>query len=261
MKIKKRLVLIDVYVNKKIKTFIFDTGANHTFLNSKYFKSEKIDNTMTISGISNSYETIYYDFVDLEFQNIKKVNYRILIKNLEHVEKALKREIHGIFGRDLYDKKNLFLSYKNKKIKFLSNSELFKLTKRKKIISQIKFIQNKKIFITEVDIENRNLNIILDTGASVNLFDENIKFSSKLININQKMVGISDSKNEYKISVIKKIIFNKKIILKDSISAISSIDSFKKIFETNISGIIGYDFFKKYKLLFDNKNNYIYIMR
>lgn len=268
LKIKRRLPLIRIDIFGIKYYFLLDTGATYSMLNSNYFNDNELVNKIydsKIYGLTSKFsETIVFKQISF-INNYNEYKLTGIVNDLNYIERLLNVRFGGIIGNNFFGKKSLFLSYKRKKMYFLDSKNKKNILNKKKKIELVEYNITNNIKYISVEILNNKCNFILDTGASLNIlsnrfFDNFRKNFIRLVK-NIEITGFNGNYSNASIYISKKVRVSDKIVLKYKLFSVVEMEDVLEFLESDIRGILGYSFFKKYELLFDYKNKKLFIMR
>lgn len=255
------LVIIKCLLDNEECLFILDTGAKITSLNSKYkndYEENKIEsNVGAMMWVSNTKEEIISSLI---IGNQKFENINTLIFDLSHVEKILALQtgreikIHGVIGFDILKKWDFMIDYQKNEIIFN-----YKIDEKEFYINKFKLSDH--LIIIEANINEQKRNLILDTGANGNMFDENL--FEELTNFNYLT---NPQKQNYKVGnidvnilsgIIKNIKIFNRIEYVNLPCKFQNLDTFNKNPLIKIDGLVGYHILCNKKIILDYPNQRI----
>lgn len=257
IKIKNGIILTNVKVDGNIKQFIVDSGAPSIILNHKYVKLYDLkQNTFRgVSGSGISHSTIIEKF---EWGGLKISNQKALIINLSHLETTLKENIHGLIGYRQLSFFTFNIDYKNKLITLWRD-----FNKQKHIIKkEIPFALCNHLPAFEANIGNKKLNLALDTGASSNLLNINLKEALKknfIIHKSSSMYG--GDKNSQMVEEVFIDVLDINGLKCKNIKTVWSDISHLKLPGRELHGLVGYQLLKRHKFAISFPNSKIYILK
>jgi hypothetical protein len=240
----KSVIILPVEINGAIKNFLFDTGADLTFIQ----RDKVLGKIEKISGVSNRKMKTGNELVksfkigSVDFTNTIAWNGNLI---------SLKEQIPnfgGLIGQPIISKANWLIDYTNKKIQF-SNKNLIDST-----FHPVKIKRKDGAPYVKLMIDGKEYKVIIDLGSSSAF---SIPKNSKLAKAILNKYNFQDNEREiYSVGGLQKV---KEKIGVITLIKIGGID-FPNV-ETNIRQTsqlrIGNKFFKDYKVYIDNiKNNY-----
>ena len=118
-------IIINCKVNKVKASFILDTGASNSCINSLLSKKFKLkiekSSEIASSASSNFKSTFYSKRNSLEIAGLKKNDFEVFLFDMTHINKTLNEEkvknIDGIIGGDILKQYNAVINYKKEKLK------------------------------------------------------------------------------------------------------------------------------------------------
>lgn len=233
------LMLVEATLNGQKGLFAFDTGSSIVTLNSRHYQQPDDDTskeiitfdgeklvTSTIGGICKVDSILLGDKV---FRSVKALTF-----DLGYVEEQLLQAtnsqlvILGTLGCNFFKNKKFMIDYINEEITFNPS------VKDEEYV-QIDFL-HQEILIIETKVDNHNLNMIVDTGATQNILNDKLDFEVDKIMIGEK---------EY---------LNQKFFKFD-------LSSIQEKLDIQIDGIIGIPILSLQTLIFDFRNNKILLYK
>ena len=264
----RNLIAVKVLLNGEYRTFILDTGASGTILNSKYI-AENDTSMRSISsseGVSGIISGLNIEKVELlDFSGIKMSNQKILTLDLSHLEESLETKLYGLIGYDMIKDYDIIFDYNKLKITLI-NPSIFKKYKDEDLsdvsLDRVPFDLEGHIPIVKAQVGNTTLSYGIDCGAESNLISdklfEPLKSYIKRIKID-KLIGVGNQPKEVKKGKVKKTKIGNKYFkrLKTVFSDISHLNEGYKI---DIDGLIGYEVLCKQRTLISyNRKEMIFI--
>jgi|GEM_PF-6688712 len=179
--IKNMIVLDNVLINGFRGTFILDTGANATVLNSSTqftYKTQKKEKAKTLGVHGTSIDSTAIIQVDsLCLGNVKWYNFTVTTSPLASTQKQLGlKELTGMLGASLLIDGEVDIDYVNKTLSFKSIDKDGNLTQPRKVKPQCTLpfsIVNGYATVLDVKIGNQYYKMMFDTGASGNVYSQN----------------------------------------------------------------------------------------
>jgi len=249
----QNLFLVEARVDSTIGFFILDTGAPHLVLNKTYFtEGRKAANGNTSYGITGGGNTVLNTTVDsLIIQKLFYTQVDADIVNLGHIEDARGVKILGLLGASLFLAMEMEIDLRNNLlILYKLDSEGNRIAGNERKEEPNLFmpidITNDVIFM-DVTIATKKLRFCLDTGAERNVLSNMV--SNKIL----KQFTLTTSSALTGSGGSDQLVLNGRI---DSVEIggsyfvampfiLTNLNYLQLVYDTNINGILGYDFLSK----------------
>ena len=224
---------------------------NRNHVSNKYSETDRNYDIKGIYGIfSNSAEFFVKEF---HFGNISKTNFKTLALDISLLEDQAGIDIFGLLGYEMYRGYDIFLDYDEQFISFIPEKEFLNYWNMNIINQQFEslyFETYDHIPIVNALAGEKRIKLGLDSGSARTIIDKN---SLQLIQheisdlSEQQIIGIENINvtiSGAKIRTLKigNTNFSNMDILINDLSHLNKTSQ-------NITGLIGYDLFSKYKTL------------
>jgi Aspartyl protease len=180
------LIFFEAQFNGISDTFVLDTGSPCLLLNEQADKKSK--NCYSAVGVSGSLLFEKKSGHTFQIGATSTTEVVSLSANLSHLEKVKKQSFRGMVGKEILAGFELFLDYKNKVMSLLKGgaSEQVKGYNR---MQSIAFDTQQHFVVLKVKIGKRTYKFGLDTGAEVNIIDDEVAkwLPSKLFQLTDKI--------------------------------------------------------------------------
>lgn len=185
-KLAGNLISVAVELNGKKRNFLLDTGSPTVVLNAKYYKNKMPEGSTQISnakGVNGAIAGMdIFEIDNLNFSGIQLNNEAVISMNLAHLEEELNTEIYGLIGYDLIKDYDLLFDYENQ-VLTLIEPEVFSSYKNNELKNYdsetIALEMNEHIPSIELSIGKQTYRMGIDSGAEINLFDDDLMPSLK----------------------------------------------------------------------------------
>lgn len=267
------LIIINIELNGVKLNFLLDTGVENTVLFSleetdtvAFEKVEKVK--IRGLGVGNSIDALLSkdNFIRIkDFVDKKHAVYIVLDQDV-NFSSLLGIPVHGIIGYEFFKKYLVEVNYQNKKIVvYKTGFELSKKELNKYSQIPITLELEKPYILTKVSLNNSELEtkLLIDTGSSdaLWLFENKKSIVCPKLNF-EDFLGRGLSGDIYgKRSRIEKIQLGEHEI-KSPTCAFPEVSSIENLnFVKNRNGSIGSEILKRFKIIFDYKNQLIYLKK
>lgn len=262
------LFLLEAKVDSIEGNFILDTGAPNLVLNQTYFRNAKMSDGTTASGIgssNNNIKRLNTDSLAIGELVFKKITADVI--PLGHLENMRGIKVIGLLGVGLFYNLEMEID--------ASNSTLI-LYKTDKQGNRLFLNENTPIVIPDLliplqlfnnvllidgKINGKKLKFVFDTGAEINVLDNNVhdKVMEYFTLTTRKIIsGSTNSKIEVLNGEIQELEIGIKQF-KNIPFVVSDLSNLQSVYGLNIDGILGYDIIVKGKIVINMKQK-LFIM-
>ena len=260
----KKLMIVQAYVNGKTGNFIIDTGVKSLTLNAKYFSHGR---SSSIRGSDFSGSGLEIKETATRFGWIKgqeKSQYALLT-HLHDVETILGMEILGYVGYEVLREYEVAFDYKQQMITLfhLDNKGHRKtlLFKEQTVIDTIPLRKNAYLPYMIIHLGSQKLKLAIDTGASLNLLrDEIVQNIGAYFQHTppRYIAGFSGQKSLVESGTLDQIRVNE-LPLAPMYCVVTNMKSLNITLDTEIDGLLGYEFLSQYKISINYARNEVYV--
>ena len=246
------LMLVEASLNGSSGTFIFDTGANGVLINSNT-ELNGLSYHNTITGTAISEEITLNSF---EFGGIVLEDYTAYSLDLSQLEIHLGRKLTGIIGGNLLENDLMLINTVTSKIEIISRKALKELKAAFKNKYSIQFEND--VPIVQLSVDGEELNLVLDSGASVSLFDNSVlDLIPENISVTDKSFDLLTASQEKTESFYYSL--NNMEILNNKEVGVVDLSEINSLFEKQIHGIISFDGLSATNIMIDFKRSELYL--
>lgn len=262
MEIQDNMIIVTAKLNGIERKFIFDSGAQSLYLNSRYFGKDTINSISGAKSVNSSIsgqDIIPIDSFD--FYGIKTQNKDFVMSDLSHL---LKDEgIYGLIGYQVVKDYDWLFDYANKTL------TLIKPDKTADYINKMQYTtyeipiqmtsETSHIPFVKGKIGTEEVSLGIDCGAAANLLD--IALFDKLKNnltdiITTELAGVSTQKTDVQKASVKSLALGKKLF--ENVSTVfNNMNHLNSRWENKIDGLIGYEILSKQKTIVSLRNKKI----
>jgi Aspartyl protease len=165
------LIFFEAQFNGISDTFVLDTGSPCLLLNEQ--ANTKSKNCYSAVGVSGSFYFEKKSGHTFQMGAEASTDVVSLSANLSHLEKVKKQCFRGMVGQELLAGFELFLDYKNKVMSLLKGGAAEEVKGYTRLQS-ISFDTQQHFVVLNVKIGRRTYKFGLDTGAEVNIIDNDV---------------------------------------------------------------------------------------
>lgn len=254
------LLLIEATVDSITGDFILDTGAPYPVINSTYFRNQYSGVKQQAAGVGgNSVTTEKITLKSLSFSGIQFSQVSADMTSLAQLENKTKTKILGLLGTSIFTKYMIQLDVnKNQLILFdldengnpivpapTDTSASNPLRNSPAINIKFKFCDNK--IVLPVDVANKQMNWIFDTGAESNVVDalSSKKILKEFVVLRRiNMTGTAGAKQEVFLGYFNEINVGQQTFPMQQ-TLLVGMHELNQACSVYIDGILGYSFFSQ----------------
>ena len=253
------IVLIQVLLNGKKRTFLLDSGAPFMTLNTRHVHPDHIEaGLLEFRGIGGGVQSSRARITTFNWQGFKLRNSLVYAMDLAHLERELGVEFHGLIGYRELMHFTLNIDYKAKRLTLWREFNPSDFT----VLARIPFVLYNHLPVIRANIGKRGVKLGLDSGAAINLLDVNLLSSIEGFSPagrEEQLHGAGS--NSVKVqhgrltsTVIQGTKFNNMRVVWSDVSVI-------KHSLGDIDGLLGYEFLSKRRMAVSFTDNCIYLIR
>ena len=262
MEIQDNMIVVTAKLNGIERKFIFDSGAQSLYLNSRYLGKDTINSISGAKSVNSSIsgqDIIPIDSFD--FYGIKTQNKDFVMSDLSHL---LKDEgIYGLIGYQVVKDYDWLFDYANKTL------TLIKPDKTADYINKMQYTtyeipiqmtsETSHIPFVKGKIGTEEVSLGIDCGAAANLLDIALfdKLKNNLTDITTtELAGVSTQKTDVQKASVKSLALGKKLF--ENVSTVfNNMNHLNSRWENKIDGLIGYEILSKQKTIVSLRNKKI----
>lgn len=262
MEIQDNMIVVTAKLNGIERKFIFDSGAQSLYLNSRYFGKDTINSISGAKSVNSSIsgqDIIPIDSFD--FYGIKTQNKDFVMSDLSHLLKD--EEIYGLIGYQVVKDYDWLFDYANKTL------TLIKPDKTADYINKMQYTtyeipiqmtsETSHIPFVKGKIGTEEVSLGIDCGAAANLLDIALfdKLKNNLTDITTtELAGVSTQKTDVQKASVKSLALGKKLF--ENVSTVfNNMNHLNSRWENKIDGLIGYEILSKQKTIVSLRNKKI----
>lgn len=249
-----KYIFIELSIQNKSYTFLFDTGADITTIDKGLLSDIEFVPLKKYTTTGSAFEAVKLQYGCLSSLTIGGVEFKKIgvgIQDLSHVKSpfADKRKIHGIIGANILRKAFWQIDYQKQSIKFSNEMSNFPPASNAYKIAMIpKSTSNWGLTRINVSIHGQVDNFVFDTG-SYGSFTANPPFLEQIENGTKPLVEVKKNSQSNK---------RKFILEKLKIDGLE-FENQELSIEKNVDLLIGNDFWEDFVVTIDWRNNQLYL--
>lgn len=257
------LMLVEAEINQTKGFFILDSGAPDLKLNTQYFNTGGSAKTTSSGGITGNIQVSFQYIDSFSWNDYQLKNAKVESFDMSHIEKSKNVKIFGLLGYQVFKNLEIFFDFGNFKITLFN---LDKAGNRLKSASQEpkqKISLNKKghLLVLEAKVGKYNLTLGLDTGAEANVLSKNLnsKVFEKFTILRRAMLnGNGQDKVEVIAGRLQELMLGE-IRYLNMRTLITNMESMNEAYNTQLDGMLGYEFLAQQRTSINFKKNELYI--
>ncbi|HUR30064.1 MAG TPA: retropepsin-like aspartic protease, partial [Saprospiraceae bacterium] len=172
------LMIVEGKVNDLTGRFIIDTGSERLLLNKKYLPADLPGRLVTSVGNTGMLEAKEHQVDTLHLDQLTIPNLTAHLVDLNHIETKKNTKILGILGYNVFKDFELFIDFPNSRIVLSridkSGCRLDLALPWEIPYDSLTFDLKKHLIVIHTVVNNINLDMILDSGAELNLIDRKV---------------------------------------------------------------------------------------
>jgi predicted aspartyl protease len=241
------LILIEATVDNNTGYFIFDTGAPYLVLNATYFRKYPRTRQFAAVGVNNSEIEIFRTEVgELNIRGIRYDRVEADVANLGHIENSRRTRILGLLGTNLFTDFVVGINMEEQNI-VLTTPAFFSLRKEASAYGTIPFKLRNQTIAVKGRMNGTAMNFVFDTGAEINVLDNDLPDAVYEQFIIQKRSTLQGSV-EGNVEVFTGMVLRTEI---DSLpfmqmrAIMTDLRGLGRVYGYPVDGILGYEFIRK----------------
>lgn len=261
------LIFTKATVNGQQGNFVLDSGCPALVVNSGRIAAEDMGGTVNARGIGG-------DIADIKKLRVKSANwggislqgFDVMAMNLSHLEEEAGQNIMGLIGFEVFKDYMIAFDYDNKVLTLLKTDDMgHAVHESKGLLATIPFELTGHIPVIKMSVSGKTYNVGIDTGATANLLATEVLANVKgnisaltedtLIGADKGVKGVSRGE------VYKAYIGKAKYKNMTTIFADGTLDQLNAGYNLKLEGLIGYEFLRQYKTVFNYKKKEMYIYK
>ena len=262
-----RLMIVQAGVDTFTGNFIVDTGSERLLLNQDYVPFTGREKLVTAVGNTGSL-SVKEKLVDsLYLDQLYVTNVMAHLVDLNHIEVKKNTRILGILGYNVFEKFELFIDYQNRLI-VLSRvdrrgTRMDSIAYYELPYDSMSFDLKKHLIVVPVNINGVRTEMILDSGAELNLIDRRISkrvLGQFTIIKRVNLVGVGKHQVEVIAGTINQASCGNQEA-KNMNTLLTSLDEINSSFGVSVEGVLGYEFLNSRRTLINYQKRKLYFFR
>lgn len=167
-----KFIVVQATVGGKAGNFILDTGTPTLLLNARYYDGEPVDRAFRDISGQTVQVAVTYPAVLIGDHRWKSIYAEVI--NLQGLEKVLNMAIHGLLGMNLFRHRNLTIDFQKREITLSDKHEKPEILSAVPPDAVLPLRYKGLLPMIEARIGNQALQLVVDTGAEINLMDKDL---------------------------------------------------------------------------------------
>lgn len=260
-----QLIFVEAQIDTVRGYFMFDTGSERLLLNKAYFQPNL--NAKAVSAVGNTgmvSAVMEHDVDSIQLSQLVIRDVQAHLMDLQHIEQKKHVRLIGILGYNVYRDFELFFDFQhrvivlsrvNKKGVRIDAGLPFELP-----YDSLTFELKHHLIVVETKINSVKLDMILDSGAELNLIDrsanrkvlQNFKIIKRV-----NLVGVGQQQVEVLAGTMQNLSCGNQQTEKMN-TLLTSLDEINATFGVHVKGILGYEFMKDRRILINYQKRKLY---
>ena len=257
------LILVEADVDGQTGYFILDTGAPYLVLNATYFRDYPQTALYAALGVGNQTTEIFRTEVDsLHIRSLGYANVEADVADLSHLENSRGMKILGLLGCNLFKQFVVGIDFIASNLTIYTE-DYFEKFDDPTSYNTIPFDLKNNTMAVQAEINGQPLTFVFDTGAEVNVLDNDLDdavYEKFIIQNRSRLAG----------SVGEEIDVFSGLLLATSVGGLdffqmqtimTNLSGIGKVYGYAVDGILGYEFMKKAPIFINFPENKIYLSK
>lgn len=246
-------------------SFILDTGAEGLLLNTRHFSPDRTAQSLAAVGNTGQVaRVVRQDFDSLHLSQLTLTNLRADLIDLSHLELKKNTRILGILGYSVYHDFEIFIDFPNRRI-VLSRVDkrgdrVDRLRGHERPVDSLGFFLTGHAILVSTTVNEVRLEMILDTGAELNLLDRRVrrKVLDKFTIVKRvNLTGVGQREVEVLAGVLEDVWCGSQQTPRMN-TLLTSMDEINAVFGTTADGVLGYEFLHARRVLINYQKQKLY---
>lgn len=253
----RNMIHVQAKLDDTYQRFIFDTGAPCLVLNG-------VPNATASEGIGSGgpVQVEYLNETDFAWPVSDRTAPVTIRLDLQHFEDLAGVSIAGLIGYDLFKDREVYINYEQKRLLFLPSgaNELHRNQKPRHVIP---FELADHLPVIVVKIAGKTYRLALDTGAAASLMRREsvsqLPAEAVTWKDQRELQGLDRNVQVVRTFSIDRVVWPQSAEMADLVFLESDLSAFDHPDMPRFDGILGYDFFRRFRLSIDYPARKIYL--
>jgi hypothetical protein len=260
-----QLIMVQAKVDTISGYFMVDTGSEMLVLNKAYFSAGPDGRAVAAVGNTGLVSAVVEQKVDsirLEQLVMQDINAHLV--DLHHIEIKKNVRMIGILGYNVYKNFEVFIDFQNRVVVLTRVNKqgirIDTLAPFEVPYDSLDFDLRHHLIVVDAKINSVKLDMILDSGAELNLIDRRVnrKVLEKFTIIKRvNLLGVGKQEVEVLAGVMNEVTCGNQYSEKMN-TLLTSLDEINSSFDIKVEGVLGYEFLKKRRVMINYQKRKLY---
>jgi predicted aspartyl protease len=260
-----QLIAVQARVDTMEGTFLFDTGAERLILNKNHFSEDLGGADQLVAGTTGRVQSVTRRSIDSLFiSQLFVLDVQAHIADLTHLEERKHTRILGILGYYVYRDFEVFIDFPNRRIMLSrvdrQGARIDTISTWEVPADSVSFIQRGHVIIVPFSINGVSLQMMLDSGAELNLLDRRVRrkvLDNFTILKRVNLVGMGAKEVEVLAGTMSDVSCGGQHA-KSMNTMLTSLDEINGSFGVSVHGVVGYEFIKDRRMMINYAKSKLY---
>ena len=260
-----QLIMVEARVDTVTGFFMLDTGSEKLVLNKEYFSAGTNGRAVAAVGNTGMVSAVMEKSVDsLQIDQLVVRNLDAHLVDLHHIELKKNIRMMGILGYEVYKNFEVFIDFQNGVIVLTrvnrKGIRIDTLAPFEVPYDSLPFDLLHHLIVVEAKVNSVKLDMILDSGAELNLLDRKVnrKVLDKFTIIKRvNLIGVGKNEVEVLAGALNEVQCGNQYSEKMN-TLLTSLDEINQSFDVNVQGVLGYEFLKKRRVMINYQKRKLY---
>jgi hypothetical protein len=260
-----QLIMVQAKVDTVSGYFLLDTGSERLVLNKEYFAVGSDSRAVAAVGNTGMVGAVVEKRVDsirLDLLVIQDLNAHLI--DLHHIELKKNVRMIGILGYDVYKEFEVFIDFQNRVIVLMRVNQkgmrIDTLAPFEVPYDSLDFDLRHHLIVVETKVNSVKVDMILDSGAELNLIDRKVNrkvLDNFTIIKRVNLLGVGKKEVEVLAGVMNEVRCGNQHSDKMN-TLLTSLDEINSSFGVDVEGVLGYEFLKNRRVLINYQKRKLY---
>jgi hypothetical protein len=260
-----QLIMVQAQVDTVIGYFMLDTGSEKLVLNQEYFATDTKGRAVASVGNTGAVTAVVEREVDsIRLDQLIVHDLTAHLVDLHHIELKKNVRMIGILGYEVYKNFEVFIDFQNRVIVLTrvnrKGIRIDTLAPFELPYDSLDFDLRHHLIVVGARVNSVKLDLILDSGAELNLIDRRVNrrvLDNFTIIKRVNLLGVGKNEVEVLAGVLSDVSCGNQYSEKMN-TLLTSLDEINTAFEVNVQGVLGYEFLKKRRVLINYQKRKLY---
>jgi hypothetical protein len=260
-----QLIMVQAKVDTVTGYFMLDTGSERLVLNKEYFQAGPDGRAVAAVGNTGMVSAVMEKRVDsIRLDQLLIQDLTAHLVDLHHIELKKNVRMIGILGYEVYKNFEVFIDFQNRVIVLTrvnkKGMRIDTLAPFELPYDSLDFELQHHLIVVETKVNGVKLDMILDSGAELNLVDRKVNrkvLDNFTIIKRVNLLGVGKKEVEVLAGVLNNVECGNQYSVKMN-TLLTSLDDINSSFEVDVEGVLGYEFLKNRRVLINYQKRKLY---